>query len=243
MTPSRPIGLPAADGRLRPAQYPCPVSSLPASAATAVALFAATNVDDLVVLALLSAASRAAACRGAGRSGPGSTSASPSSSACPSPPGAACPGPGPLALAARPDPAQHRRGHAGRRHSRAPRRPPSPARGQSTGRPPASQRSGPVGPLHAGLRHHRSRADRGHARGLRGGSPSARSRRLLTRHRRITDTLARYGRLIFPAAGILIALYTLHTTNDPSIPEPRAIPRRWPCGPPARIERACGPQG
>jgi len=35
------------------------VSSLPASAATAAALFAATNVDDLVVLALLSAASRA----------------------------------------------------------------------------------------------------------------------------------------------------------------------------------------
>jgi cadmium resistance protein CadD (predicted permease) len=35
------------------------VSSLPASAATAVALFAATNVDDLVVLALLSATSRA----------------------------------------------------------------------------------------------------------------------------------------------------------------------------------------
>ena len=35
------------------------MSSLPASAATAVALFAATNVDDLVVLALLSAASRA----------------------------------------------------------------------------------------------------------------------------------------------------------------------------------------
>ncbi|MGD0702389.1 MAG: cadmium resistance transporter [Trebonia sp.] len=36
------------------------MSSLPASAATAVALFAGTNVDDLVVLALLSAASRAA---------------------------------------------------------------------------------------------------------------------------------------------------------------------------------------
>jgi len=35
------------------------VSSLPAEAATAVALFAATNVDDLVVLALLSAAARA----------------------------------------------------------------------------------------------------------------------------------------------------------------------------------------
>ena len=35
------------------------MSSLPASAATAVALFAATNVDDLVVLALLTAASRA----------------------------------------------------------------------------------------------------------------------------------------------------------------------------------------
>ena len=36
------------------------MSSLPASIGTAVALFAATNVDDLVVLALLSAASRAA---------------------------------------------------------------------------------------------------------------------------------------------------------------------------------------
>ena len=35
------------------------MSSLPAEAATAVALFAATNVDDLVVLALLSAAARA----------------------------------------------------------------------------------------------------------------------------------------------------------------------------------------
>lgn len=35
------------------------MSSLPASAATAVALFAGTNVDDLVVLALLNAASRA----------------------------------------------------------------------------------------------------------------------------------------------------------------------------------------
>ncbi len=35
------------------------MSSLPATAATAVALFAGTNVDDLVVLALLSAASRA----------------------------------------------------------------------------------------------------------------------------------------------------------------------------------------
>ena len=36
------------------------MSSLPASAATAVALFAGTNVDDLVVLALLNAASQAA---------------------------------------------------------------------------------------------------------------------------------------------------------------------------------------
>ncbi len=35
------------------------MSSLPASAATAVVLFAGTNVDDLVVLALLNAASRA----------------------------------------------------------------------------------------------------------------------------------------------------------------------------------------
>jgi cadmium resistance protein CadD (predicted permease) len=38
---------------------------------------------------------------------------------------------------------------------------------------------------------------------------------LLTRHHRITDTLARYGRWILPAAFILIALYTLHTTNAP----------------------------
>ena len=36
------------------------MSSLPAAAATAVALFAGTNVDDLVVLALLNAASRTA---------------------------------------------------------------------------------------------------------------------------------------------------------------------------------------
>jgi cadmium resistance protein CadD (predicted permease) len=38
---------------------------------------------------------------------------------------------------------------------------------------------------------------------------------LLTRHHRITDTLARYGRWILPAAFILIALYTLHATNAP----------------------------
>jgi cadmium resistance protein CadD (predicted permease) len=38
---------------------------------------------------------------------------------------------------------------------------------------------------------------------------------LLTRHRRIIDTLARYGRWILPAAFILIALYTLHATNAP----------------------------
>jgi len=36
---------------------------------------------------------------------------------------------------------------------------------------------------------------------------------LLTHHRRITDTLARYGRCILPAAFILIALYTLHATT------------------------------
>ena len=35
---------------------------------------------------------------------------------------------------------------------------------------------------------------------------------LLTRHHRITDTLARYGRWILPAAFILIGLYTLHET-------------------------------
>jgi cadmium resistance protein CadD (predicted permease) len=38
---------------------------------------------------------------------------------------------------------------------------------------------------------------------------------LLTHHQRITDTLARYGRWILPAAFILIGLYTLHTTNAP----------------------------
>jgi cadmium resistance protein CadD (predicted permease) len=32
--------------------------------------------------------------------------------------------------------------------------------------------------------------------------------------------LVRYGRLILPAAGFLIALCTLHTTNDPFAPEP-----------------------
>ena len=36
---------------------------------------------------------------------------------------------------------------------------------------------------------------------------------LLTRHHRITDTLARYGRWILPAAFILIGLYTLHATE------------------------------
>jgi cadmium resistance protein CadD (predicted permease) len=41
---------------------------------------------------------------------------------------------------------------------------------------------------------------------------------LLTRHHRITDTLARYGRWILPAGFILIGLYTLHTTNAPIHP-------------------------
>ena len=41
---------------------------------------------------------------------------------------------------------------------------------------------------------------------------------LLTRHRRITDTLPRYGRWILPAAFILIGLYTLHATNAPIRP-------------------------
>jgi cadmium resistance protein CadD (predicted permease) len=41
---------------------------------------------------------------------------------------------------------------------------------------------------------------------------------LLTRHHRITDTLARYGRWILPAAFILIAVYTLHATNAPIHP-------------------------
>ena len=38
---------------------------------------------------------------------------------------------------------------------------------------------------------------------------------LLTRHDRITETLARYGRWILPAAFILIGLYTLHATDAP----------------------------
>jgi cadmium resistance protein CadD (predicted permease) len=38
---------------------------------------------------------------------------------------------------------------------------------------------------------------------------------LLTRHRRITDTLPRYGRWILPAVFILIAIYTLHATAAP----------------------------
>jgi cadmium resistance protein CadD (predicted permease) len=41
---------------------------------------------------------------------------------------------------------------------------------------------------------------------------------LLTRHHRITETLQRYGRWILPVAFILIALYTLHTTNAPIHP-------------------------
>jgi len=41
---------------------------------------------------------------------------------------------------------------------------------------------------------------------------------LLTRHHRITNALQRYGRWILPAAFILIALYTLHTTNAPIHP-------------------------
>jgi cadmium resistance protein CadD (predicted permease) len=41
---------------------------------------------------------------------------------------------------------------------------------------------------------------------------------LLTRYRRITDTMQLYGRWILPAAFILIALYTLHATNAPIHP-------------------------
>ena len=134
---------------LRPASTLAPVSSLPASAATAVALFAATNVDDLVVLALLSATSRAA-----GRPrrweiwvgqylgfavlvGP-----VPRRRARP------VPGPGPLALAARPDPAHHRRRHAGRRDQvRAPGRAADPP---GAGQPSGTGLSGMAGPSGVG---------------------------------------------------------------------------------------------
>jgi hypothetical protein len=56
------------------------MGSLPAEIVTAVALFAGTNVDDLVVLSLLSASSWAGG-HGAGRSGPVSMRALPSWSA------------------------------------------------------------------------------------------------------------------------------------------------------------------
>lgn len=38
---------------------------------------------------------------------------------------------------------------------------------------------------------------------------------LLTRHTRVTDTVSRYGHWILPAAFILLALYVLHETNAP----------------------------
>jgi cadmium resistance protein CadD (predicted permease) len=41
---------------------------------------------------------------------------------------------------------------------------------------------------------------------------------LLTRHHRITDALQRYGRWILPVAFIFIGLYTLHTTHAPIHP-------------------------
>ena len=38
---------------------------------------------------------------------------------------------------------------------------------------------------------------------------------LLVRHKRVTDTVGRYGHWILPAAFILIGLYVLHETNAP----------------------------
>jgi hypothetical protein len=53
------------------------MDGLLATAGAAAALFAVTNIDDMMVLAVLNATSRAAG-RSGGRSGPGSTPASPS---------------------------------------------------------------------------------------------------------------------------------------------------------------------
>jgi len=38
---------------------------------------------------------------------------------------------------------------------------------------------------------------------------------LLTRHKRVTETVSRYGHWILPAAFILIGLYILHETAGP----------------------------
>lgn len=57
--------------------------------AAAAGLFAATNIDDMVVLAVLNASSRAGGPPTAGTSGPASTPAPPPWSSCRWPPGAA----------------------------------------------------------------------------------------------------------------------------------------------------------
>jgi cadmium resistance protein CadD (predicted permease) len=214
------------------------VSSLPASAATAVALFAATNVDDLVVLALLSATSRAAGrprrweiwagqylgfavlvglSLAAGRG----LSLAPARwlwllALIPLIIGVVT-----LAAAIR----SARRGEQ-----------PTPSLPAVTGVPTMRWLSWTAGVIGVGTLTVVDGAD-----DLAAYTPvfaTADAARipvtlvvfavgvavwcaagaLLTRHHRITDTLQRYGRWILPAAFILIALYTLHTTNAPIHP-------------------------
>ncbi len=96
----------------RPCALAAGMSSLPAQIATAAALFAGTNIDDLVVLSLLSASSRAGGRRATlgdlGR--PVRRLRRPSRPVSGGRPGP-CAGPGALALAARPHPARPWRRH------------------------------------------------------------------------------------------------------------------------------------
>jgi cadmium resistance protein CadD (predicted permease) len=211
------------------------VSSLPAEAATAVALFAATNVDDLVVLALLSAAARAGGRPRGWQIWTGQYLGF-----------ATLVG---LALA------------AGRGLSLIPTRwlwllaliplavglvmlaaairsarasdppPPLPAKISGlTGQAGASVVAGVVGVATltvvdgadnlAAYTPVFATADAGRIAVVLtvfavGVAVWCAAGALLTRHQRITDTLGRYGNWILPAAFILIGLYTLHTTHAP----------------------------
>jgi cadmium resistance protein CadD (predicted permease) len=226
---------PGADGQLRPASTLAPVSSLPASAATAVALFAATNIDDLVVLALLSASSRAsgrprrweiwagqylgfAVLVGLSLAAGRGLSLVPARwlwllALIPLTIGVIT-----LAGAIR----------AARRGEQS-----TLSRPRATGLSNVRWLSWMAGVAGVGtltvvdgsdnLAAYTpvfATADDGRiavtlAVFAVGVAVWCAAGALLTRHRRITDTLARYGRWILPAAFILIALYTLHATNAP----------------------------
>ena len=226
---------PGADAHLRPASTLAPVSSLPASAATAVALFAATNIDDLVVLALLSASSRAsgrprrweiwagqylgfAVLVGLSLAAGRGLSLVPTRwlwliALIPLTIGVIT-----LAGAIR----------AARRGEQS-----TPSLPRATGLSNLRWLSWIAGVAGVGTLTVVDGADNlaaytpvfATADAARiavtlvvfavGVAVWCAAGALLTRHRRITDTLARYGRWILPAAFILIALYTLHTTSAP----------------------------